>query len=219
MISIRNSTHITIFLLWLFHLSGMIGILLGYEQWFYEKTPLNLSACFALFILSFKRTDIKFWMVFLLLMFLGMSIEWLGVHKGWFFGTYSYGQNMGVKLDGIPFIIGIYWAVLAFCGYAISSYLKHKMNWNTWIRLAFGGFLMTLLDAFLEPIAPLMDLWTFIPSAPLENYLSWFVFGTAFQWIIHLNFKKEALEKHLQFSTHLYAVQFIFFGVLILALV
>lgn len=218
MISKLSSIHIAIFLLWLFHLSGMIGILAGHEQWFFVKTPLNLGACFALFILSFKRTDLKFWMVFLLLMSLGMFIEWLGVHKGWFFGNYSYGQNMGLKLDGIPFLIGVYWAVLAFCGYAISSFLTQKMNWSNSFTLVFGGFLMTLLDAFLEPIAPIMDLWTFIPSAQIENYVSWFVFGSAFQWIIHFYFKKEKLEKNILFSTHLYAVQFIFFGVLILAL-
>ena len=125
---------------------------------------------------------------------------------------------MGPKLDGIPFLIGIYWAVLAFCGYVISSFLTQKMNWSNWMTLVFGGFLMTLLDALLEPIAPIMDLWTFVPSAPIENYVSWFIFGTAFQWIIHFNFKKEKFEKHILFSTHLYAVQFMFFSVLILAL-
>lgn len=220
MTSIAKKENLSIGLLWLFHVSGLLGILLGFEEWFYSMTPLNLLLTFFLFAWNHARFSLKHFALFGFLALLGMIIEWLGVHRGWFFGNYSYGENLGVRVDGIPVLIGIYWAVLSFAAHSIGRRLFGKGKIGTSKTLLFGAGLMTGLDLFLEQLAPVMDLWSFIPEAPLQNYISWFVFAFLFQLIIHQFYRKETEPAlpfgSLRFSVHLYAVQFFFFGMLML---
>ena len=43
-----NKTNLAIGIVWLFHISAIIGMLIGYESWFLPKTPLNLIISFGL---------------------------------------------------------------------------------------------------------------------------------------------------------------------------
>ena len=63
-------SNISIGLLWLFHVSGIIGIVYGNSDWFVSATPLNLSLCF---ILIFLNTPInkKLFFIFIACFFFG----------------------------------------------------------------------------------------------------------------------------------------------------
>ena len=204
--SIQSSTlllPISIGILWLFHLSGMIGISLGYEDWFVKKTPLNLTIAFVLLILNYPidRKKIVYTSLFF---FVGMLVEWIGVHYHFLFGSYSYGSSLGAKLDGVPFLIGINWAVLVLITGTISSRLTNHFWW----KIILGSALMVLLDFFMEVPAPIFDFWTFENGlAPLRNYIAWFGIAA----ILHFLFQKNNMEGHLTFSIHLYLSQFVFF--------
>ena len=110
--SLSNRQSISIFLIWLFHLSAIVGISAGYEEWFMSKTPLNLTAVFLLLLWNFETKPMRFWLGLAFFFCGGMLLEWVGVHYGFLFGTYEYGSNLGPKLDGIPYLIGVNWAVL-----------------------------------------------------------------------------------------------------------
>ena len=199
-----KKTGVGIFLLWLLHLSGLIGITAGAGDWFIPKTPLNLVLTSLVFFWVFpldSRQKIKYTaFVFIL----GMAAEWVGVHTGYLFGVYSYGANLGPKLDGIPYLIGINWAILSLA----SGRLSDLWNVPKPVRITIGALLMVGLDYFIERVAPVMDLWTFQGGTPpLWNYICWFGLALLFQWV----YQRNHISGNRTISLHLLLVQLVFF--------
>jgi len=196
---------ISIFTIWLFHVSAMIGITLGHFEWFATKTPLNLLVVTGLLILNFPLNRPSKIVLFATLFVLGMLVEWVGVHFGFLFGEYSYGDNLGPKLDGVPWLIGDNWAILILICGAISE----KLNTGVTIKILFGAFLMVLLDFFIEVPAAYFDYWHWeIGHAPLQNFIAWFAISAAMIWGYH-RFKPEG---NFRFSLHLYIAQIVYFS-------
>ena len=88
--SLLTKQNISIGLIWLFHVSGMIGIIYGDALWFVKATPLNLSLSFILLILNTKLNKKVFYLVIACFL-TGMLAEIIGVKYGFLFGNYSYG--------------------------------------------------------------------------------------------------------------------------------
>ncbi|MEM9363163.1 MAG: carotenoid biosynthesis protein [Bacteroidota bacterium] len=200
----QHKTTIAAGIIWLFHISGIIGISLGFKDWFLTKTPLNLSICLLLFVLLFPVNTGKKVFLFFVFFAMGMFAEWLGVNYGLLFGEYVYGANFGPKLDGVPWLIGCFWALLACITAAMVSSLKLLI----WGRAIIAAALMVILDFFMEQNAPNFDFWQFEGHVPLRNYVTWFILGLLMQWII-LKFK---FEGNRTISFHLYIAQLTFFG-------
>lgn len=195
---------IAICLVWLFHLSGMIGISIGFEEWFVPKTPINLSLVFVLVLLCFPKLDRTFWLAFLVFFSVGMIVEWIGVQYGFLFGGYSYGNNLGPKIMGVPWFIGLNWGLLTIISGVIAT---HRFE-NKWVRIICGAGLMVLLDLFLEHAAPRFDYWTFDSGlAPLKNYIAW----SSISVLFHLIYQHLKLEGDTKLSYHLYGAQLAFF--------
>ena len=191
-------------IIWLFHISAMIGISIGQIEWFVEKTPLNLSLSLLIFLVLFPINTLKKIGALVLFCAGGIFAEWLGVKYQILFGEYAYGANFGPKLDGVPFLIGAYWGILTFITASIMDYTK----WHDALKILGAGGLMVLLDFLMEHTAPTFDYWTFVGGIPtMENYVTWFGLGVAFQVIVRL--LKITGDKLL--STHLYLAQFVFF--------
>ena len=195
-------------IIWLFHISGIIGITIGYKDWFLTKTPLNLGICLLLFVLLFPINTRKKTVLFLLFFAMGMFAEWLGVNYGLLFGEYVYGANFGPKLDGVPWLIGCFWALLA----CITSAMVSGLRMPLWGKAAMAAFLMVVLDFFMEQNAPNFDFWQFEGHVPIRNYVTWFILGLLMQWMI-LRFK---FEGDRTISFHLYFAQLTFFGYFLL---
>ena len=194
--------------IWLFHLSGLIGIRLGHFEWFAEKTPLNLCLSLLIFVFLFPLRTGKQIGAFFLISCLGMAAEWMGVHWGWFFGDYAYGDNFGPKFQGVPYLIGLYWALLTLATYSITRRWI-RPPWGRWILAA---LMMTGLDFLLEQWAPKFDFWVFDPSPPIQNYISWFLLGLALQ----LLWERWGKEDNYFISAHLLLAQLVFFSGLFL---
>ncbi len=200
----KNKLNIAIGLLWLFHLSAIIGISLGNVAWFVEKTPLNLIVSLLIFLVFYPINNIKKVSAFLLFMIGGIFAEWLGVKHQILFGEYAYGANFGPKLDGVPYLIGAYWAILTFITAGLMDYTK----WHKAIKILGAATLMVVLDFFMEHTAPIFDYWTFIGGIPtLENYITWFGLGIILQSTIKLM----NIKGNKPLSANLYAAQFTFF--------
>ena len=200
---------IGIFLIWLFHLSGLAGILLGYAAWFIPKTPLNLLLSGLIFIMAFPVLERKTLALFIAFAIAGMTVEWIGVHTGLLFGTYSYGENLGLKIYGVPILIGLNWALLGFASGALAS----RWVQNRILRVVVAAGLMTLLDLAIEPLAPIFDFWEFEGGiAPWTNYISWFLVACTMQYGYQV-FKP---DNGYRISLHLMGAQASFFAVLAL---
>lgn len=195
-----------IFLLWLFHISGVIGISQGNTEWFLSLTPLNLLVGTACVLLCIPPKNKKAFIALLIPFFIGMIAEILGVNYGLIFGNYTYGENLGIKILGVPWMIGVNWMVLTYS----TSTLSRKISSNDWLSAAIASSLMVLLDVIIEVSAPRFDFWEFKDGiVPLQNYIGWW--GTAF--IAHLLYQKMTKEGNSTLSIHLLATTLFFFGI------
>ena len=200
--------NLSIATIWLFHVSGILGMLYGNSDWFISATPLNLLISFVLLLLNSKGHKWFFPMAFIAFL-VGMISEILGVQFGWIFGNYQYGEQLGYKVLGVPLMIGVNWAMLTI----ITGAIAHQFYENTFMRIIIGVGLMLLLDLLIEPVAPRLDFWVFEGGeAPLQNYVGWGAVALCLQFGYH--FLKIKVESG--FPNHLYLLQIIFFTVLLI---
>ena len=158
-----------------------------------------------LLIINFPLNTSKKIAFALFLFIAGFTLEWVGVHYEFLFGSYTYGNNLGVKVDGIPLLIGVNWAVLILSSGAISELItKNKV-----VKVLFGALLMVFLDFFIEVPAPHFDYWSFEGgTAPLQNFIAWYLISAFLLSIMEiLKIKGDSI-----FSCHLYAAQLVFFA-------
>jgi len=196
--------NLAIFIIWLFHISAIIGISLGYQHWFVSKTPLNLLVQFILLILCFAINTPKKWLVFVGCFFTGILIEAIGVQHSFVFGSYYYGENLGLKILNVPLLIGINWAILVFITAAISN----KISNNFFIKTTLGAALMVGLDIFMERVASAFDFWHFTNGhPPLRNFVTWFLVA----FLLHAIVQYFKLKGNVKFALHLYVAQLVFF--------
>jgi len=197
---------ISIFTVWLFHVSAIIGIFSGYQDWFLPLTPLNMLVCLG--IIVWNIPDVHWRDVALLGVpfLLGMIAEILGVNYGLIFGSYAYGSNLGWKVLGVPLTIGINWTILVF----ITASIAHKWTKNVFLGSAMASGMMVLLDLLIEAVAPEFDFWEFNGGeVPLQNYVGWFAVAFIAQ-IIHLSFFK---KHQVKLSIGIFWAFAVFFGI------
>ena len=203
----NTSSKISVFIIWLFHLCGMVGISYGNKDFFLAFTPINLFISFVLLFVNQKQLESKELKSAFLIFFIGMISEILGVNYGLIFGDYVYLDNLGVKILGVPVLIGVNWIILTFITGSLSSFIFK----NKYVSILMGAILMIGLDLLIEPVAPLLGFWIFdLQKVPLQNYLGWFVIGMITQAL----FQFKIAEKELTFSTHLLIINAIFFAFL-----
>jgi putative membrane protein len=201
---------ISIFLVWLFHVSAIIGIKLQYADFFLPLTPLNLLLCFGLILWNIPNLNAKDMLLLLVPFAFGMVAEWLGVNYGLIFGDYSYGNNLGPKIWGVPWMIGINWAILVF----LSASIAQRFTKNLWIGAAIGAALMVTLDFIIEIVAPYFDFWEFECNiVPLQNYIGWFVVS----FLAHLIYQKFFHKHQFALGIWMYLAFVVFFGVFAIA--
>ena len=201
------NSKISVFIIWLFHISGMIGISFGDKEFFLAFTSINLLASFILLLINQKllrKTELK--SIFLIFI-IGMVSEILGVNYGLIFGEYVYLDNLGFKILGVPVLIGVNWVILTFITGSLSSLIFK----NKYLSVLMGTVLMILLDLLMEPVAPLLGFWMFdLPTVPLQNYIGWFLIGI----FTHIIFQFKICEKEYTYSINLLIVNAIFFAFL-----
>ena len=200
----KPTSIISIGIIWLFHICGMIGISYGNKEFFLAFTPINLFISFVLLFINQLQLEKSELNAALIIFFIGMVSEILGVNYGLIFGDYVYLDNLGFKVLGVPVLIGVNWIILTFITGSMSSYIIK----NKYIAALTGAILMILLDLIIEPVAPLLGFWIFdLPTVPLQNYIGWFVIGLTTQYIYHFNIER----KEHSFSINLLLVNSIFF--------
>ena len=211
MIGLSNNEEflrLSIFFLWLINISGFFGITSDQSEFFLSTTPYVLSLTLLLLLLNHDLSDNKSKIGLILIFFLGLIVEILGVNYGLFFGEYSYGANFGPKIYEVPYLIGFNWVLLIIATGSLSDKLiKGKEIY----KILFASSLMVLIDLLIEKSAPKLDYWEFVISpVPFSNYLWWFIFSLCFQYI----FFKTVKSKEHYLSSNILFIQFLFFGML-----
>ena len=113
---------------------------------------------------------------------LGWVVEYIGVHGGWLFGDYVYGDVLGPKLRGIPLVIGVNWILVVYAVAASLNMLAPRLH--VALKVLITATALVMMDVMIEPVAIGLDYWTWADGVPpLRNYLGWFVVGLLQAWI------------------------------------
>ena len=201
-----NKKNISIFIIWLVHISGLLGMVFYDLDFFAGYTSLNLFLMSIILFANIKLNNKNRIFALLLIFLIGMLSEFIGVNYGLIFGEYIYGNNLGFKLFGVPFLIGLNWVILTvICANIASILIKN----NSIIQIIIlGTLLMLFMDFVMEPIAPKLDLWKFKNLVvPTSNYIGWLIISILTQTIYNIQFK----EKEFKLSFNLYTAIFLFF--------
>lgn len=190
----------------IFHVVGLVGLYSGSRDYFLALSPLNLLISISCLVLSLGFSY-KLALDILLVGMLGFAVEWIGVHTGWLFGDYEYGENLGWKWLEIPLIISVNWVMLSFSSIACVLHLKVPDS----VKALLSALLMTVLDVLIEPVAVQSDFWSWNTEAiPFYNYVCWFLISAP----IHYYLIKRKTPEQNKVTVGLFVVLVVFFGIL-----
>lgn len=182
---IAGKTGLTKILLIVFYSVGISGMAFGgTREFFITLTPLALLLSLFVMVLYHQPDDlIKELILFASVFTAGFLIEAAGVNTGRVFGSYSYGEGLGIKVFETPLLIGINWVFLVWC----TAVITERFKIHAILRIIISSVIMVLYDILLEQVAPLMDMWRFDGGTPpLRNYTSWFLLAVIFHSLVRL---------------------------------
>jgi len=189
----------------LFHVIGLVLFLQSDAA--SDLTWMNLMLCGILVFLSEPRR-MKSVLLAVLIIVGGFLIELIGTKTGYLFGDYVYGETLGWRLFGVSIIIGVNWYAIVLASANIARLVKV----NLFVQAVLAGLLCVGLDIVIEPVAVKYGFWTWSNGEiPLFNYVTWFIFSVFFSF---LYLKSSTITNKT--AAWLYAIWFLFFGILIL---
>jgi putative membrane protein len=121
----------------------------------------------------------------------GLLAEAVGTRTGIPFGRYTYADSLGWKLVGVPVVIPLAWAMLAYPSLLVGQ----RLAGSTWTAAAVGGWALASWDLFLDP--QMVDAghwrWTSVrhalsgaPDVPVSNYVGWLVVAVLMMGVLQL---------------------------------
>lgn len=204
----RYKQAILIGLLIIFYTVGIIGLSLeSYRDEFLSLSFFNLALSFVLLLIGRHIHSMRFYAFILFAFVVGVGVELIGIHTGYLFGDYSYGESLGFKFYDVPVIIGINWGMLAI----ISASIAKRFQMNRYLQAIVAALFMLFLDVLIEPVAMVSDYWTWEGDViPLFNFVCWFGVALLLQFVY---FGLNLAEKN-KVAVALYCIQFVFFVIL-----
>lgn len=164
------------------HVVGIVGMLSPYRELFLMLTPFNLLLSFGILLTFHRERSPKFYKSMLFIIISGFVIEVIGVNTGFPFGTYTYGEAFGPQLMGTPFMIGVNWFIMAYCG----AMLFKNFSSFPLINALLAGTFITLIDLILEPVAISFNFWNWGGAeVPIQNYITWGTCISIFSLLIY----------------------------------
>ena len=109
---------------------------------------------------------------------IGLAVEAVGTATGLPFGQYDYSDSLGPKLLGVPVVVALAWAMMAYPALLAAQRLPTTRIGVTVI----GAWLLASWDLFLDPQMVAEGHWIWanpapalpgVPGIPLSNYLGW----------------------------------------------
>lgn len=180
-------------------------------------TPWVIFLIFIILIFkTFPEKNWKFLFILFLIGFLGFFIEVLGVETQIIFGTYYYGDVLGIKLFNVPLILGINWIIVAWGALSLAYHVLKNLGFEfssitSKLFLVFiSAVFAVIFDIVLEPVAIDLGFWYWNEdTVPLQNYIAWFLITFFFNILIIFSAKNE-FNKTLSPTA---AYIFVYFGI------
>ncbi len=87
----------------LFHIIGLAGLsIISTRAIFLQIVPFHLLLMLLVIVTSHNPVSGRFLFFGLLVYVSAFCAEWIGIHRGWFFGDYHYGNTLGPNYRGCP---------------------------------------------------------------------------------------------------------------------
>jgi putative membrane protein len=155
---------------YILHAVGFFGFMFM-PNLFIWLTPIHLlTISYLLIRKGYAALSNKVLITIALLFAGGMLIEILGVQTGAIFGGYKYGEVLGPKLMGVPYVIGLNWMTLIISVYAILI----RRGLPKWTIPILCSVVIVGFDFLLEPTAIRFGWWTWDNiQVPMQNYIAW----------------------------------------------
>ncbi|MBP1672236.1 MAG: hypothetical protein H6Q25_51 [Bacteroidetes bacterium] len=187
---------------------GGIGFLLPlFRPVLTQFTPFILLLTFILVLSFHEKWEKKHIIILILSYAICFLVEMLGVNTGQIFGSYQYGNGLGLKVLGTPLIIGINWVMLSYC----STTVAQRWFKKPFIQIFSSSLFLLGYDLIMETVAPFMDMWQFHNLiVPIENYVVWFLLALVINSFMIL-FK---VIGNYQISKAILIIQILFFGII-----
>ena len=179
-------------------------------------TPyILLSLGILVLILSGALRNKNFLYWFIVTYSFTLLLEIIGVKTGIVFGDYSYGDVLGIKVFGVPLIIGFNWLFVIAGAVSLSC----KFFGNTFIIILSSAILSVIFDYLLEPVAMNLGYWNWENGIiPVQNYIAWFLISfMASAGLMYFKNKDHSDYNYIKSSNmfmHYFIAQLIFFSAL-----
>lgn len=205
----KDKFKLSLALLVIVYLVGTATVLAGYPDQLMKLTSYNLLFVAFLFLYNASEVNKTYALWLLIIGISGYLVELLGILTGLVFGTYSYGEGLGIKVADVPLMIGVNWALLVFA----TGALIHKIRMSLWLRAALGATVMVGYDVLLEPVAMRFDFWSWEGNqVPLQNYLAWWIIS----FVMHFGVMAKVNNLQNRLALPVIIIQMLFFVLLLL---
>jgi uncharacterized membrane protein len=129
----------------------------------------------------------------------GWGVEVLGLATSFPFGTYDYSSALGFGVAGVPLVIPMAWAMMAYPCLLAAQRLSATGVGTALI----GGWVLAAWDLFLDPQMVGQGYWSWadagwslpgIPGIPLQNFLGWLLSAIVLIWLLDRLPRKAAAD-------------------------
>jgi uncharacterized membrane protein len=120
----------------------------------------------------------------------GLFAEAVGLATGRPFGRYTYTGTLGAEVLGVPLVVPMAWAMMAWPALIVARTLAARGP----AVVAVGAVALTTWDVFLDPQMVAAGHWRWfdprpglplVPGIPLTNYLGWLLVAAVVMALLH----------------------------------
>lgn len=120
----------------------------------------------------------------------GLLVEAVGVRTGLPFGEYAYTGTLGPQVLGVPAVVPLAWAMMAWPALVVARTLARTALGTTLL----GGAALAAWDVFLDPQMVSAGHWRWadpdpglplVPGIPLTNYAGWVLVAVLMVGTLH----------------------------------
>ena len=121
----------------------------------------------------------------------GFAIEALGTASGVPFGRYEYAGSLGPGLIGVPLVVPLAWAMMAYPAMVVGTRIAGSRSVAS--RIAASAVALAAWDVFLDPQMVGAGHWRWpgghalaLAGVPVQNFAGWLLASALLMTLLHL---------------------------------
>jgi uncharacterized membrane protein len=140
--------------------------------------------------------------VLLLVVCTSLAVEAVGLATGFPYGGYRYGDVLGPRLLGVPFLVPLAWLMMAWPSWVLAARLARRPV----VRVVVAAAVFAGWDVVLDPQMVQAGYWTWthprpglpgIDTVPLTNLAGWLLAGLLLMTLLEALVARTATEPRI----------------------